>query len=65
MQPDVLPLPSVTELPNHWWASSCATSRIASQSSRQKLRPKVESDWDSSGISRSSAVTTTVYVGKG
>ena len=51
---------SVTALPNHWWASSWATSRIRSQSSSQKFRPKVESDWDSNGISRSSSVITVV-----
>ena len=54
----------VTALPNHWWASSWATSRTASQSSRQKLRPNVDRACDSSGISRSSAVTTDGVAGE-
>ena len=57
--------PSVTELPNHWCESSCATSRIDSHSSTMKLRPNVDRPWDSSGISRSSSVMTQVYDGNG
>ena len=56
---------AVTVLPNHWWASSCAMRRSSASPAMAMLRPNVDMPIDSSGISSSSSVTTTLYESSG
>ena len=52
---------TVRLLPNHWWASSCATSRSWVRRPSTWLRPKTAMPCASIGSSRSSSATTTTY----
>ncbi len=54
-----------TLLPNHWCASSCATSRSEPRAPSTWLAPNSESPCASTGTSSSSSVTTTAYSSNG
>ena len=52
---------TVRLLPNHWWASSCTTSRSWVRRPSTWFGPKTAMPCASIGSSRSSSATTTTY----